>query len=145
MPFVFQSYDIQSRKRANECGAAFLHKDSKNLSFELKNYIFKNLAFGDFIFRDPKTGKEISRAANLQEVQRSIQDMPIEVLKYHFERHDFSRWLNARVLFPIAKILRDVRVDDFESVNAAKAYILKAIAQFRVNLSRGVIAIFNYI
>lgn len=143
LPFVFQSSDLDANKDITDCNTVFLYKNSKNLSFELKNYIFKNLAFGDFVFRDPDTLEELARAHNLQEVQRKIHHVPMRSLRYHFQRNDFSRWLNARALFPIAKKLKYVSLDEFSSVEEARDFILRIIAQFRISQSRGVIASFD--
>lgn len=143
MPFVFQSSEDVSYDRLRSCNAGLLNKNSKNLSFELKNYIFKNLAFGDFIFRDPETLESIARAHNLQDMQRKLPEIPMHSLRYHFQRNDFSRWLNARALFPIAKMLKHVELDDFETVEEAQDYILDVISSFRISQGRGVIASFD--
>lgn len=142
MPFVLQSSELRNREKARERGITFLYKYSKTLSLELRDYIFRNMAFGDFVFRMPD-GSEIARAANLQTLQRKIANIPIESLEHHFNRNDFSRWLNARALFPIASMLKYLTLSDFNSVDAARSYILKAIASYRVNKGRGVIAKFE--
>ncbi len=41
------------QKLAERLGVGFLHKYSKSLSLELRNFIIQNFAFGEFIFRDP--------------------------------------------------------------------------------------------
>jgi len=53
VPFLLQSSNLDHKKRAEEIGAGFIHKYSKSLSLELRNYIIQNLAFGPFVFRNP--------------------------------------------------------------------------------------------
>ncbi len=143
MPFVLQSSDLENGRIARTMNIDFIYKYSKKLSHELREYIFKNLAFGDFIFRDGETFEQLAKASSLQELHRKILKIPIHSLRHHFNRNDFSRWLNARALFPIAKLFKNLTLNDFESVEEARAYILRAISSYRINKGRGVIAKFD--
>ena len=106
MPFLLQSSDIANEKYAERLNAGFLHKYSKTLSLELRNYIIRNFAFGEFVFRDPDTGDEVARASDLQGLQNLILRVPDKVLAYHASRNDFSKWLNARAIFPCGSIIQ---------------------------------------
>ncbi len=55
LPALLQSSDLSNEALANKLGVGFMHKYSKSLSLELRNFIIRNFAFGDFIFRDPLT------------------------------------------------------------------------------------------
>ncbi len=142
MPFLLQSAELKNQTIAKEQGIDFLYKHSKTLSIELSEYLFKNLAFGDFVFRMPD-GREIDRAADLQTLQKKIENIPEESLRYHFNKNQFSRWFNARALFPVAQMFKHLVLDDFDSVDHARRYMLNVIAKFRRNKGRGVIAKFE--
>jgi hypothetical protein len=65
------------------------------------------------------------------------------VLAYHSSRNHFSKWLNARALFPIAQMFRYLNVDDFENIEEVRRYIFAAISSFRSSKGSGVIAEFD--
>lgn len=143
MPFVFQSSDIENEKFAQELGVGFIHKYSKTLSLDLKNYIVNNFGFGDFIFRNPENMKEIARSSDLIQLQHQIECIPDESLIFHASRNEISKWLNARSLFPIAKMFKQLQIEDFESLQSARNFLIKAIENYRMSRAKGVIASFN--
>jgi len=143
MPFLLQSSNISFKEVASKMNAGFLHKYSKSLSIELRNFIIKNLAFGPFVFRDPDTLKEIDRAGDLQEFQQKLLTISDKSLEYHTSRNDFSKWLNARALFPIAQMFKYLRRDDFGSLDEIRRFVFVAISSFRFGKGRGIIAKFD--
>ncbi len=143
MPFVLQSSNNKYEKVAKEMNVDFLYKYSKNLSIELRDFIIQNLAFGPFIFRDPDTKMEIARAANLQDFQQVLLSIPDNSLEYHTSRDHFSKWLNARALFPIAQMFKYLSRDDFGSLNEIRKFLDRTISCFRFGKGRGVIAKFE--
>jgi CheY-like chemotaxis protein len=144
MPILFQSTDIEYESLAHELKVGFLNKNSKTLSIELRNYITEYFSFGDFIFIDPKNGREITRAVDLKSLQDKIFEIPDYSLLYHMQRNHFSKWLNARALFPIAEMFREVSVTSFsDDMDQAKRYLFDAITAFRINKAKGVIADFD--
>ena len=143
MPFVLQSSNNKYKKIAKEMDVDFLYKYSKNLSIELRNFIIQNLAFGPFIFCDPDTKKEITRAANLQDFQQVLLSIPDNSLEYHTSRDHFSKWLNARALFPIAQMFKYLNRDDFGSLDEIRKFLDMTISNFRFGKGRGVIAKFE--
>jgi len=143
MPILLQSSDAENQYVAKEFNVGFINKLSKTLSIELRNFIHDNFSFGDFIFIDPKTGHEITRASDLKSLQDKIFEIPDDSLMYHMQRNHFSKWLNARALFPIAEMFREVSATVFTDMDEAKRYIFDSITAFRINKARGVIAEFN--
>lgn len=143
LPALLQSSDLANAKLAEQMGVGFLHKYSKSLSLELRNYIIRNFAFGEFIFRNPSTMEEVGRAANLKELQQKISEIPDEVLMFHAERNDFSKWLNARAIFPVAQLFKYVRNDDFKLPDEIRNYLCEAISSYRISKGRGIIAKFD--
>ncbi len=143
MPVLLQSSDIENQNDADELHAGFIHKYSKTLSIELRNFVIRQFSFGEFVFRDPETQLEVCRAADLQAMQQAIITVPAHVLYYHSSKNHFSKWLNARALFPIARMFKLVRVEDFNSIEDARKYMYSAISSFRSSKGRGVIAKFD--
>ncbi|MCX6250029.1 MAG: phosphoenolpyruvate synthase [Bacteroidetes bacterium] len=143
MPILLQSSDAGNEKIARELGVGFINKLSKTLSIELRNFINEYFAFGDFVFIDPKTGREITRVTDLKSLQDKIFEIPDDSLLYHMQRNNFSRWLNARALFPIAEMFAEVKVTQFRDMDEAKRYIFDSITAFRINKAKGVIAEFD--
>ena len=143
MPFLLQSSDKSNGELANKLGAGFLYKYSKTLSIDVRNYIIHHFAFGEFVFRDPDTNQEIARASDLQALQQLIQRVPDKVLAYHASRNDFSKWLNARAIFPVAQLLKYLKKEDFNNLDDVRSYIYEAISSFRISKGRGIIAKFD--
>ncbi len=143
MPFLLQSSDASYAAIAHELQAGFIHKYSKTLSIELKNFIIRHFAFGEFIFLNPTTMEEISRAADLQALQQAILQIPAESLEYHASKNHFSKWLKARALFSIAQMFKRTKIEDFPSVEELRRYLFLTISSFRSTKGRGVIAKFD--
>ncbi len=143
IPILLQSSDAQNISIAKELQVGFINKLSKTLSFELRNFIHDYFAFGDFVFIDPKTGHEITRAGDLKSLQDKIFEIPDDSLLYHMQRNHFSKWLNARALFPIAEMFKEISVKEFHDMDEAKRYIFDSITAFRINKAKGVIAEFD--
>jgi hypothetical protein len=143
VPFLLQSSDSANAKYARELQVSFLNKYSENLLYELKEYILANFGFGPLYFIDPKTNKIAYYAEDLKAFQEIILSVPDHILEYHTRRDDFSKWLNARALFPIAQKFKEVGFDDFKSADAVRKYIYDAILSFRVSKARGIIAEFD--
>jgi CheY-like chemotaxis protein len=143
IPVLLQSSDKSNEQYASSIGTGFLHKHSKNLSNELKDYILRNFGFGEFVFRKPDTLEEYCVAANLRDLQQVIMTIPDDILIYHTRRDDISKWLNARGLFPIAQIFKPAKLEDFKSLDDVRKYIYKAISSFRTSKAQGIIAEFD--
>jgi CheY-like chemotaxis protein len=143
VPFLIQSSSLKHRKTAEELGAGFIYKYSKSLSLELRNFIIQNLAFGPFVFRNPDTLEPIAIATDLQSLQQKLLTIPDNTLAYHASRNHFSKWLNARALFPVAQMFKYLNREDFESMDDMRRFLYVAISSFRLGKGRGVIAKFD--
>lgn len=143
VPFLLQSSSLEHKKVAEELGAGFIFKYSKTLSLELRNYIIQNLAFGPFVFRNPDTMEPIAIATDLQSLQQKILTVPDKSLEYHAGRNHFSKWLNARALFPVAQLFKYLRKEDFATLDEMRRFLYVAISSFRLGKGRGVIAKFD--
>lgn len=143
VPFLLQSSSSVHKKMAEELGAGFVNKYSKSLSLELRNFIIQNLAFGPFIFKNPDTMEPIAIATDLQSLQQKILTIPDKTLEYHATRNHFSKWLNARALFPVAQMFKYIRKEDFQTMDEMRRFLYVAISSFRLGKGRGVIAKFD--
>jgi len=143
VPFLLQSSSSGHKKIAEELGAGFINKYSKSLSLELRNFIIQNLAFGPFVFRNPDTMEPIAIATDLQSLQQKILTIPDNTLEFHASRNHFSKWLNARALFPVAQMFKYIRKEDFDTMDEMRRFLYVAISSFRLGKGRGVIAKFD--
>lgn len=143
VPFLIQSSSSVHKKIAEELGAGFINKYSKSLSLELRNFIIQNLAFGPFVFKNPDTMEPIAIATDLQSLQQKLLTIPDKTLEYHATRNHFSKWLNARALFPVAQMFKYIRKEDFETMDEMRRFLYVAISSFRLGKGRGVIAKFD--
>jgi len=143
VPFLLQSSNLDHKKAAEELGVSFIHKYSKSLSLELRNFVIQNLAFGPFVFKNPDTLEPIAIATDLQSLQQKILTVPDKSLEYHATRNHFSKWLNARALFPVAQMFKYIRREDFDTLDEVRRFLYVAISSFRLGKGRGVIAKFD--
>lgn len=143
VPFLIQSSSQVHKKIAEELGAGFINKYSKSLSLELRNFIIQNLAFGPFVFKNPETMEPIAIATDLQSLQQKLLTIPDKTLEFHATRNHFSKWLNARALFPVAQMFKYIRKEDFETMDEMRRFLYVAISSFRLGKGRGVIAKFD--
>lgn len=143
LPILLQSSEESNAELAKKAKVGFINKNSKTLSIELRKFIREYFAFGDFVFRDPKSGMEVLRVSDLRAMQEKIFQVPNESLQYHIERNHLSKWLKARALFPIADLFKMFTPEDFLDSDDVKRFVFDAIGTFRLNKARGVIAEFN--
>ncbi|MFH1322041.1 MAG: PEP/pyruvate-binding domain-containing protein [Bacteroidota bacterium] len=141
-PFLLQSSDVESEEFAKKHNINFINKFSKTLSIELHDYITKHFAFGDLIFENIDTKQEIARVSDLKTLQEAILKIPDDLLEYHINKNDFSRWLKARALFTLAKIFEPIKAKDYNNINEIRTILFKTVSNFRLYRGRGVIAKF---
>ncbi len=143
MPVVMQSSESENKERSEAMGAGFIDKNSETLLQELRYYVRKYFAFGDFIFINPQTGEEIARAKNLKELQDLVLTIPDETLDHHISGNNFSKWLYARAIFSVARMFKSIRPNDFNHLNEVRQFIYDSITYYRMHKTRGIIASFN--
>lgn len=142
-PVLLQSSEPINYRKAKDLRVGFLDKNSKTLTYDLRDFIKEFFAFGDFVFKDPNLGIVVARARDLKDLQDKVFDLPANSLRYHIQRNHFSKWLRARALFPLAELFRYFNSDDFNDLNEIRQFIYNAISQFRISKARGVISQFN--
>lgn len=100
VPLIMESSETANESRAKREHFHFVDKNSKMLSVELRHLMEDHMGFGDFVFRDPHTHKEIARVSTLKQLQDNIFKVYADSMLYHISRNHISRWLCARPYSP---------------------------------------------
>ncbi len=143
MPILLQSSQVSFSIQARELGVGFLAKNSKTLLAQLREYIDREFAFGDFLFTDPDTGEVIGRAKDLTQMQEMIATVPDKIFDYHTSQNHLSKWLYSRGLFPLAASIRSINRSFFNSPPEHRAGLVSLIRDYRTLLGQGVVARFE--
>ena len=160
LPILMQSSDPKNREKADIIGAYFLDKNSKTIVQDFQHFLLNHLGFGDFIFLMPQKikktkvkttkiegeyilTKEIARASNMWEFERLLPKIPLESIKYHGERNDFSNWLMARCEFKPAMKLRKYKVSSFKDLDAVRSHLISIFNESRREKQLGAITDFS--
>ncbi len=143
LPIIVESSDADNEAAVREMGCTFVDKNSKALPVDLGKAIMDNFGFGDFIIRDPDTGAEIMRLADLKALQYRMGDIPDRSLLYHAQRNDISRWLYSRAIFPIAQVIKMHRFVNIGEAPAVKRLFSDLIVKYRLMKNRGLVADFR--
>jgi CheY-like chemotaxis protein len=142
LPVVIQSSEVTAAPLAHESGAGFIHKDSKSLLGDVRQFMLDNLGFGDFIFRLPD-GAEVGRAHDLRSLTEVLPDVPDDSIQYHASRDHFSNWLRARTEFALASLLRPRKVSEFSGPGEIRRYLIEAFSRFQAETQRGIVTDFS--
>ena len=143
MPILIQSSEITNKERAGKAKLKFLLKHSETIGHDITKFITKYLSFGSFNFYCPVKKKIIRKAKNLHAFQKAISEVSLESLVYHAKKNDFSKWLRARALFPLAKLFSQIEYEDFTEEDHVRKFLIESVRAFRIYRSRGVIAKFD--
>ena len=143
MPILLQSSQTEFEEIARQLGVGFIAKNSKTLLSQLHEYISREFAFGDFIFKDPATGAVIGSARDLKQMQEMIATIPDDAFEYHTSQNHLSKWLYSRGLFPLAAAIRRHNKSHFATREAHRRAIVNLIKDYRTLLGQGVIARFD--
>lgn len=131
------------RGTGRQLGAGFIAKNSKTLLTQLHEYIDKEFAFGEFLFKDPDTGAVIGKAKDLVQMQEMIATIPDKAFEYHTSQNHLSKWLYSRGLFPLAAAIRRGNKSQFASTQEHRQRIVNLIKDYRTLLGQGVVARFD--
>ncbi|MBW6516514.1 MAG: hypothetical protein K0B81_07880 [Candidatus Cloacimonetes bacterium] len=142
IPIILQSSETENALKAKELGVYFIDKNSKKLLHSLREFIIKNLGFGDLIFRDT-SNREIARVTTLNEIEQILKTLPDESLLYHSNSNHFSNWLVAHGEVVLAKKIRPMKVTDFSSVDDLRSFLSQIFEEVRRDKCRGKIINFD--
>ncbi len=142
IPVLLFSTVRDNEVKAKSLNTSFICKDSPNLINELRDFMIRSLNFGDFIFRSDE-GNEVGRAQDLYSLEKMLQVIPDESMKYHAERNHFSNWLKARTEFWLAHQLRPRKVSDFPSLKEMRMDLIASLHDYRKLRQRGIVIEFD--
>ncbi|MDR1415156.1 MAG: pyruvate, phosphate dikinase [Odoribacteraceae bacterium] len=142
IPCLLQSHEAENALKAAEVGADFINKNSLTLSLDIKQFIKKQLGFGDFIFRD-KLGEPIDKAANIAEFKQKLATVPADSIEYHSKRNGISAWFMARAEINMAKKLRRYSFEYFHDPEQVRHFISTVFESSRLKKLRGRIINFD--
>ncbi len=140
IPIIFASSEISNAVYAEELKCDFIDKNSKTFPQDLRRDIRANFGFGEFTIINPETNEEIARISSLKDLQRTIHHIPDDSLIYHLSHNHFTRFLYSRAIFPVAELLRDIDISDYEDMAEARNIIFDAIVRYRKTKNIGVVA-----
>lgn len=143
LPLIVESSEVDNAVDVARIGGVFLDKNSKKLPVDLGDAIMANFGFGDFVIRDPKSGREIMRLRDLKALQEKIFDIPDDALFVHASHNDISRWLYSRALFPLADVMKMHHTLSIDEAPAVRQLIFDMIVKYRKMKNRGVVAVFR--
>jgi len=143
VPLVLQSSESANRAKAEAAHFHFIDKNSKSVELDLRQLLEEHFGFGDFVFRDPLTKREVARVRTLKELQDQIFTIPDDSMLYHVSRNHTSRWLSARAIFPVSQFLKNVTWHRLQDVQAHRQIIFDAIVQYRRMKNIGIVAVFD--
>ena len=140
MPFLMQSSQESMRSVADKLKVGFVVKKSKALLQEVSDYIEREFGFGDFIARDPKTGKEIDRASDLEGFERIISTISPAAFRRLSDNNYLSKWLFARGLFAVGRPVSALQIRDDADIENVRQMNIRLIHDYRINQALGVVA-----
>jgi len=140
MPFLMQSSQESMRSMANKLKVGFVVKSSKTLTQELTTYIEREFGFGDFVAIDPRTGKEIARASDLEAFERVISTISSAAFRRLSDNNYLSKWLFARGLFAIGREVHKLTIQDEADIENIRQTNIRLIHDYRINQALGVVA-----
>ena len=137
LPVLMQS-ESQSAAMAASVGLPFLDKNSPTLLADLRQFMERDLGFGDFVFHEPG-GAVISRAPDLRTLEWALQAVPGEHLLSNVARSDFCTWLMARTAFELAEAIRKIVQQPDDDRESLRRQLLGALRTYRGRSSAGVV------
>lgn len=140
MPFLMQSSQESMRSMANKLKVGFVVKTSKTLTQELTTYIEREFGFGDFVAIDPRSGREIARASDLEAFERVISTISSAAFRRLSDNNYLSKWLFARGLFAIGREVHELTIQDETDIENIRQTNIRLIHDYRINQALGVVA-----
>lgn len=140
MPFLMQSSQESMKSVARKLNVGFVVKKSKTLTQELSAYIEREFGFGDFVAVDPRTGKEIGRASDLEGFERIISSISSVAFRRLSDNNYLSKWLFARGLFAIGHEVHQLTIQDDADIENIRQTNIRLIHDYRIHQALGVVA-----
>lgn len=142
VPIIIQSSDPMDLDEARRLKAGFIDKNSPKLFESVRTFMRTNLGFGEFVFRRPN-GTEVGRVSDIVSMEKMLLTVDESSIAYHASHDHFSTWFFARGHFALAEELKRWSVEDFETDQEMRVFLVSMIGKARRAHSYGVIATFS--
>lgn len=142
IPLLLASSEPNNADWAARIPARFIDKNSAALGEEIRSFLMEQLGFGDFVFRMPD-GRPIATATDLYTLELELARIPNEAFEFHCRRNDFSRWLYSLAEVDLASRVRELRVENFDTVEEHRRHLVQTIRRQRIERQKGVIVNFD--
>ncbi|MDR2120297.1 MAG: phosphoenolpyruvate synthase [Tannerella sp.] len=143
IPVIMESAEADCERLAAELGVSFVNKLSESYQEDMRRKVMEQFGFGDFVIVNPADGKELMRIRDLKDLQQKVFDIPDDALREHLTRDHFSRFFYSRAMFPPARLLKDINVDEYESMDEARRLIFETILRYRRMKNHGTVAVYH--
>ena len=143
IPIIMESSEADCEKMARELDVSFVNKNTENYQELLRRQVMEQFGFGDFVIVDPVSNEEIMRIKDLKDLQQKVFLIPDNALREHLKHDHFSRFFYSRAMFPPAKLLKDVDVNEYKSMDEARQLIFETILRYRRLKNQGIVAVYN--
>ena len=140
MPFLMQSSQESMKSVARQLKVGFVVKTSKTLTQEVSEYIECEFGFGDFVAREPRTGKEIARASDLKGFEHIISTISPAAFRRLSDNNYLSKWLFARGLFAVGRAVSALQIKDDADIENVRQMNIRLIHDYRIHQALGVVA-----
>ncbi len=142
IPILLQTSQEDKKDIAKELNVSFINKSSRTLLMELRQFMFNNLGFGEFIFRMPD-GSEVIRAKTIKSFRNKLNFIPEESFLYHSNRNHFSLWFIARTEFELANKIRPITINQFNNSKELRQQLINVINKHLEKNHRGIISVYS--
>lgn len=142
LPILMQSTNKGYKESVLSKKASFVRKHDRSLIKDLKEFITKNLGYGDFIFKDEENNS-YGKANTLTEFEQILSVVPDRSLLYHSTRNHFSSWLIAHGEFLVAKRIRPLSTSEFATTDNLRNFLLNTFKEVKTLRARGKIINFE--
>ncbi len=142
IPILVQSANSKLLKIARDKDVWVSHKNTPFLLSDLNRFLTEKCGFGDFIFRD-KDGNQIAVAKTFAEFEKILSEIPLESFEYHAKRKEFCTWLIPRRELILAKKIRKIKKERFDTVEKHRKFLLNVVRIIKRKNQKGKILNFN--
>ncbi len=138
IPVLLQAGPRDDPEEARAVAREVLDRGSPRLLQQMQRFLIKHLGFGDFVFILPD-GTEVDRASDMADLAAKLRTIPDASLEFHTSHNHISVWLMARSEFQLARKLKYIGREEFDSIDDVRQYLVTEIDTRRRRARMGVI------
>ena len=142
LPCVVLSTQARRREETEAFGATFIDKKAPDFMEALRLFLEHRVGFGDFAIRS-ESGEVVGRASSIQSMIEIFDHIPEESVRHHAGRHDFARWLAARMEFSLSRRLMQISAEAFSDSATLREFIRSTLVRCVAGRRKGILADFH--